>query len=337
MLILAIESSCDETSVAVVKDGREVLSCATYSQLAEHAKYGGVVPEIASRLHTETIVGLTRTACESAGITLSDTDAVAVTAAPGLIGALLVGVNFAKGLALAADKPLVPVHHIRGHIASCYLSFPELTPPFMCFVASGGHSHIIKVNGYTSFELIGRTRDDAAGECFDKAARALGLPHPGGVNLDRLGRDGDPHKYPFPKPKVEGAPYDMSFSGLKTSVLNLINRAEQKGEDLDRPSVAASFNNTIAEIVRDRFFAAAAEHGMNKLALVGGVAANSRIRAMLTEQAAKAGAELYLPELKYCGDNAAMIGAQAYYEYADGSRADMSLNAFSTMDIRESF
>ena len=271
MKILAIESSCDETAAAVVEDGRKVLSSAVNSQVEEHRKYGGVVPEIASRRHTENIVGIVDEALREAGCNLEDVDAVAVTAAPGLIGALLVGVNYAKGLALAAGKPLIPVHHIRGHIAANYLAHPDLKPPFLCLVASGGHSHIIEVKSYTEFSVIGKTRDDAAGEAFDKAARAMGYPYPGGVFVDKAAQKGDPAKYPLPHPKVEGSPYDFSFSGLKTAVINLIHNAAQKGQEVDTDSLCASFQKTVAEILTGRLMLAADTYGYRTIVVAGGV------------------------------------------------------------------
>ena len=279
--ILAIESSCDETAAAVVEDGRKVLSSAVNSQVEEHRKYGGVVPEIASRRHTENIVGIVDEALREAGCNLEDVDAVAVTAAPGLIGALLVGVNYAKGLALAAGKPLIPVHHIRGHIAANYLAHPDLKPPFLCLVASGGHSHIIEVKSYTEFSVIGKTRDDAAGEAFDKAARAMGYPYPGGVFVDKAAQKGDPAKYPLPHPKVEGSPYDFSFSGLKTAVINLIHNAAQKGQEVDTDSLCASFQKTVAEILTGRLMLAADTYGYRTIVVAGGVSANSGLRSML--------------------------------------------------------
>ncbi len=342
MNILAIETSCDETAAAVVRDGREILSSVVYSQVAEHQKYGGVVPEIASRRHTEQIAGVSRRALAglpqaggprpAAGL-LRDIDAVAVTYAPGLIGALLVGVGFAKGLALAAGKPLVPVHHIRGHVASCYLAHPGLEPPFLCLVASGGHTAILDVAGYTAYRIVGRTRDDAAGEAFDKAARVMGLGYPGGAALDALAQTAQPGKYPLPAPRIENAPYDFSFSGLKTSVVNLCHNAAQKGAALDLPALAADIAHTVAEILSSRFLAAARELGREALVCAGGVSANSRLRARLTELAAREKKSLFLPPLSLCGDNAAMIASQAYYEWQAGNRADMSLNGYATMEI----
>ena len=333
MKILAIESSCDETAAAVVEDGRKVLSSAVNSQGEEHRKYGGVVPEIASRRHTENIVGIVDEALREAGCNLEDVDAVAVTAAPGLIGALLVGVNYAKGLALAAGKPLIPVHHIRGHIAANYLAHPDLKPPFLCLVASGGHSHIIEVKSYTEFSVIGKTRDDAAGEAFDKAARAMGYPYPGGVFVDKAAQKGDPAKYPLPHPKVEGSPYDFSFSGLKTAVINLIHNAAQKGQEVDTDSLCASFQKTVAEILTGRLMLAADTYGYRTIVVAGGVSANSGLRSMLENACQEQGYQLYMPPLNLCGDNAAMIGSQAYYEYLDGQIAGLSLNGTASMPI----
>ncbi|WRS26793.1 tRNA (adenosine(37)-N6)-threonylcarbamoyltransferase complex transferase subunit TsaD [Oscillospiraceae bacterium MB08-C2-2] len=333
MKILAIESSCDETAAAVVEDGRRVLSSVINSQIPEHRLYGGVVPEIASRRHAEAIVDVTGAALSQAALSLRQIDAVAVTCAPGLIGALLVGVNFAKGLCLSAGKPLIPVHHIRGHIAANYLAFPELKPPFLCLVVSGGHSHIIMVEDYTRFRVIGRTRDDAAGEAFDKSARAMGLPYPGGVHLDKLSLTGDPEKYSLPRPHVEGSPYDFSFSGLKTAVINLLHRAEQRGEQLDTPSLAASFQKTVSEILTGTFIAAAKEVGATTLVAAGGVCANSGLRASLTRACKQEGFSLYFPPLSLCGDNAAMIGAQAFYEAQAGVVGDMSLNGTASQSV----
>ena len=333
MKILAIESSCDETAAAVVEDGRKVLSSAVNSQVEEHRKYGGVVPEIASRRHTENIVGIVDEALREAGCNLEDVDAVAVTAAPGLIGALLVGVNYAKGLALAAGKPLIPVHHIRGHIAANYLAHPDLKPPFLCLVASGGHSHIIEVKSYTEFSVIGKTRDDAAGEAFDKAARAMGYPYPGGVFVDKAAQKGDPAKYPLPHPKVEGSPYDFSFSGLKTAVINLIHNAAQKGQEVDTDSLCASFQKTVAEILTGRLMLAADTYGYRTIVVAGGVSANSGLRSMLENACQEQGYQLYMPPLNLCGDNAAMIGSHAYYEYLDGQIAGLSLNGTASMPI----
>ncbi len=333
MKILAVESSCDETAVAVVEDGRRVLADCIASQVALHREYGGVVPEIASRKHIEAIYALADDALKTAGITRSQIDAVAVTYAPGLIGAVLVGVNFAKAAAMALDVPLIPVHHIRGHIAANYLAFPNLEPPFLCLVVSGGHSMIVDVEDYTSFKVLGSTRDDAAGECFDKVARLLGMPYPGGAALDKMAVGGDETKYPMPHTKLSGDPLDMSFSGLKTATINLIHNAQQKGEALDIPSLCASFSLAVSDILVPRTAEALRMTGRKKLAVAGGVAANSRIRADLERCAVEMGVECYMPPLKLCGDNGAMIGAQAYYEYLAGNLAGQDLNAFATMPI----
>ncbi len=332
MKILAIESSCDETAAAVVENGRTVLSSVISTQIDEHKLYGGVVPEIASRRHCENITGVVKEALERADAALSDMDAVAVTNAPGLIGALLVGVSFAKGLAAAADLPLIPVHHIKGHIAANYLTSSELEPPFLCLVVSGGHTHIVKVTDYTELEVVGKTTDDAAGEAFDKAARAMGFPYPGGVYIDRAAKSGDPAKYTLPIPKTQ-APYDFSFSGLKTAVINLIHNTRQKGGEPDVNSLAACFQQTAVTMLKDKFISAALELGEKKLALAGGVAANSALRAALSDAAKLHGMEFYLPDLSLCTDNAAMIGCQGYYEYLAGNVADMSLNAYATKKL----
>lgn len=332
MDILAIESSCDETAAAVIRDGRTIVSSVVATQIEEHKLYGGVVPEIASRRHCESIVGVVNEALEKAGITAQQADAIAVTFAPGLIGALLVGVNFAKGLAFSLGKPLIPVHHIRGHIAANYLCHPELEPPYLCLVASGGHSHIVKVKSYTEFETIGRTIDDAAGEAFDKAARAMGFPYPGGVHIDRAAKNGDRKKYTLPHPKTAN-PYDFSFSGLKTAVMNLVHNSEQRGEQLDINSLAACFQYTVSDILTSKFIEAAKENGYTRIALAGGVAANSGLRDMLKRRADGNGMTLYIPELSLCGDNAAMIGAQGYYEYLAGATAGSDLNAAATMKL----
>ena len=333
MKILAFESTCDETAVAVVEDGRRILSDQIFSQADLHAVYGGVVPEIASRCHVESIFLLTERALEKAGISRKEIDAVAVSYAPGLIGAVLVGVNFAKAAALALGVPLIPVHHIRGHIAANYLAYPELEPPFLCLAISGGNTLLVDVRDYTDMEILGQTRDDAAGECFDKTARVLGLPYPGGKPIDELSRGGDDSKYVFPIGHVEANPYDMSFSGLKTAVINLVHNAEQKGEELDRASLAASFTKAVSDSLLPRTISAAKEKGRDKLVVAGGVAANSRIRADFKAAAEKNGLQLYIPPLKLCGDNAAMIGAQGYYEYLAGTRAHSDLNAYATMDL----
>ena len=333
MRILAIESSCDETAVAIVEDGRRILTDCIASQVALHREYGGVVPEIASRKHIEAIYGLAEQALENTGLTRGELDAVAVTYAPGLIGALLVGVNFAKAAAMALDVPLIPVHHIRGHIAANYLAFPELEPPFLCLAISGGNTLIADVRDYTDIQILGSTRDDAAGECFDKTARVLGMPYPGGKPLDELSQQGDDTRYTMPQSHVEGNPYDMSFSGLKTAVINLVHSAEQRGEELDRPGLAASFCRAVSDSLVPRTMAAAKQLGYKKIVVAGGVAANSRIRRDFAAAAERDGVTLYIPPLKLCGDNAAMIGAQAYYEYLAGNTAGSELNAYATKEL----
>ena len=333
MNILAIESSCDETAVAIVADGRKILTDCIASQVELHRIYGGVVPEIASRKHMEAIYALADRALEKADLTRADIDAVAVTYAPGLIGAVLVGVNFAKAAALALNKPLIPVHHIRGHIAANYLAYPELKPPFLCLVVSGGHTMIVDVEDYTKMRILGTTLDDAAGECFDKVGRVLGMPYPGGAALDKAAQRGDDTKYNLPRSKPGANPYDMSFSGLKTATLNLIHHAEQVGETLDVDSLCASFCAAVSDTLVPRLFAAIRETGRKRVAVAGGVAANSRIRADFLKQAEALGVEVFMPPLSLCGDNGAMIGAQAYYEYLAGNTAGMELNAFATKSI----
>ena len=333
MNILAIESSCDETAAAVVRDGRTVLSNCIASQIEMHTIYGGVVPEIASRKHVEAVTGLAEQAVAQAGLTKQDLDAVAVTYAPGLIGAVLVGVNFAKGAAMALDLPLIPVHHVRGHIAANYITHPDLEPPFVCLCVSGGTTLIVDVKSYTDMEVLGGTRDDAAGECFDKVARVLGIGYPGGGPMDRLARGGDDSRYELPRAHVAGHDLDMSFSGLKTASLNLIHNAQQKGEELNLPDFAASFGRAVSESLVPRVMAAARMRGYGRVAVAGGVAANSRIRADLTAACQESGDRLFLPELKYCGDNAAMIGCQGFYEFQAGHTAGLELNAYATRDI----
>ena len=333
MNILAVESSCDETAVAIVRDGREILTDCIASQVDLHRIYGGVVPEIASRKHIEAIYGLADQALEKTGLTRQDIDAVAVTYAPGLIGAVLVGVNFAKAAAMALNKPLIPVHHIRGHIAANYLAFPELEPPFLCLVVSGGHTMIIDVQDYTKMEILGTTLDDAAGECFDKVGRVLGMPYPGGAALDKAASKGDETKYFLPRSKPGQNPYDMSFSGLKTAALNLIHHAEQIGEELDINSLCASFCAAVSDTLVPRVIQAMKQTNRTKLAVAGGVAANSRIRSDIMDAAASLSAEVYLPPLKLCGDNAAMIGSQGYFEFIAGNIAGMELNAYATKSI----
>ena len=335
MNILAIESSCDETAVAVVRDGRTVLSDAIASQADMHAIYGGVVPEIASRKHIEAIAGLADQALQQAGITRSDIDAVAVTYAPGLIGALLVGVNFAKSVAYGLNVPIIPVHHVRGHIAANYIAHPDLEPPFVCLCVSGGNTMIVDVKGYTDMEILGATRDDAAGECFDKVARVLGIGYPGRAPMDKLAQGGDDTRYELPRAHVADAPLDMSFSGLKTAVLNLAHNTAQKGEELDMKGLAASFAAAVSDTLVPRTMEAAKRCGYGKIAVAGGVAANSRIRADLETACRQSGDQLFLPPLSLCGDNGAMIGCQGYYEYLAGKRGGMDLNAYATRDIKK--
>ena len=333
MNILAVESSCDETAVAIVRDGRQVLCDCIASQVERHKIYGGVVPEIASRKHIEAIYGLADQALEKAGLTREEIDAVAVTYAPGLIGAVRVGVNFAKAAAMAMNKPLVPVHHIRGHIAANYIAYPELKPPFLCLVVSGGHTMIVEVEDYTKMRILGGTLDDAAGECFDKVGRVLGMPYPGGSAVDKAAQQGDPNKYQLPRSKPGENPYNMSFSGLKTAALNLIHHAQQVGEELDIPSLCAAFSQAVSDTLVPRVTMALEQTGYRKIAVAGGVAANSRIRADILSAAQKLGAEVYMPPLSLCGDNGAMIGAQAYYEFLAGNVAGMNLNAYATKSI----
>ena len=333
MNILAFESSCDETAVAVVRDGRQVLSDAILSQADMHALYGGVVPEIASRKHVEAIAGLTDQALRDAGLTKRDIDAVAVTCAPGLIGAVLVGVSFAKSAAWALNVPLVPVHHVRGHIAANYLAFPELEPPFLALAISGGNTLIVDVADYTHMRVLGSTRDDAAGECFDKAARVLGLPYPGGKPMDELARQSRGGVYALPHARVTGAELDMSFSGLKTAVVNLAHHAQQVGETLDRAALARDFTEAVSAELVPRAIRALELTGYRKLAAAGGVAANTIIRAHLQASCDARGCRLYLPPLSLCGDNGAMIGAQGYYEFLAGHTAGMELNACATRSL----
>ncbi len=335
MKILAIESSCDETAAAVVEDGRKVLSSVVASQVAEHRLYGGVVPEIASRRHAEVISKVVSQSLVEANVTLKDITAIAVTYAPGLIGALLVGVNFAKGLSYATGLPLVPVHHLRSHIASNYISNSELKPPFLCLVVSGGHSHIVMVEDYTKMKIIGKTRDDAAGEAFDKAARTMGMPYPGGIELDKVAQNGDPLAFKLPRPTVHDAPYDFSFSGLKTAVINLLHNAEQKGIELNKADVCASYRYAVVDCLTTNFLKAAEDLNAKKLVIAGGVSANSLLRSTLQDECKKRGYEFYMPEKFLCGDNAAMVGSQGYYEYLSGNIAGTDLNAYATMSIEK--
>ena len=333
MLILSVETTCDETAVAITENGRRVLTDQIFSQADLHAVYGGVVPEIASRSHVEVISRLADRAVAEAGIKKSDLDAVAVSYAPGLIGAVLVGVNFAKSAAFSLGVPLIPVHHIRGHIAANYIAFPELEPPFLCLAISGGNTMLVDVRGYTDMRILGQTRDDAAGECFDKSARVLGLPYPGGAPIDRLAKEGRDDAYELPRPFVGENPYDMSFSGLKTAVINLVHHAEQTGTGLDRAGLAASLCRAVSESLVPRTMAAAKELGYGRIAVAGGVAANSRIRGDFRAAAEAEGKELFIPPLRLCGDNAAMIGCQGYYEYLAGHTAGTDLNAYASMEL----
>lgn len=333
MLIMSVESTCDETAIAVTRDGRQVLTDQIFSQADLHAIYGGVVPEIASRSHVEVISQLADRAIAEAGIKKSDLDAIAVSYAPGLIGAVLVGVNFAKSAAMGLGIPLVPVHHIKGHIAANYIAFPELEPPFLCLAISGGNTLLVDVKSYTDMTVLGATRDDAAGECFDKTARVLGMPYPGGKHVDETAKSGDDKKYALPRSHVEGNPWDMSFSGLKTAVVNLVHNAQQKDEELDKASLCASFQRAVSDSLVPRTMELAQSLGYDKVVVAGGVAANSRIRGDFEKAALAAGKKLYMPPLKLCGDNAAMIGAQGYYEYLAGTRGGSDLNAYANMEV----
>lgn len=332
MKILAIESSCDETAAAVTEE-REVLSSVVSTQIAEHKIYGGVVPEIASRRHTEAISTVVSQALDNALLTYGDIDSVAVTFAPGLIGALLVGVNFAKGLALSLNKPLIPVHHLRSHIAANYITNPDLKPPFLCLLVSGGNTVIAEVTDYTKFKILGGTRDDAAGECFDKAARCMGLEYPGGVNLDKTATKADTKKYPLPFPHVSSGEFDFSFSGLKTAVMNLVNNSAQKGDIIDVPVVCATVRQRVCDVLIEKTMSAAEKYGYKTVAVAGGVSANSELRLRMANECEKRGIKLYYPKLCYCGDNAAMVGVQAYYEFLSGNIGNSSLNAAATMPI----
>ncbi len=336
MKVLGIESSCDETAASVVENGCKILSNIVASSVEEQALYGGVVPEIASRRHIESISTVAETALLQAGCGIQQIDAIAVTFAPGLIGAVLVGVNFAKGLAFSANKPLVPVHHLRGHVASLYLTHTDLCPPFLCLIASGGHCHLVEVQSYTKFTVLGRTVDDAAGEAFDKVARTLHLGYPGGPAIAKAAKAGDISAYPLPIPKAEGA-YNMSFSGLKTAVLNLVNRAEMKEEALDIPGLSASFQHTATEILCSRLRSAAIDTKAKKLALAGGVAANKELRAKVQALSAELGCLCYLPQISLCGDNAAMIAAQGYHEFLSGNLANFSLNGYAGWPMEETY
>ena len=333
--ILAIETSCDETAAAVVKNGREVLSNVISSQIDLHTLYGGVVPEIASRKHIEKINQVIEAALEEASMSLDEMTAIAVTYGPGLVGALLVGVAEAKAIAYACQKPLVGVHHIEGHVSANFIEHPDLEPPFVCLIVSGGHTHLVVVKDYGEYEIIGRTMDDAAGEAFDKVARAVGLGYPGGPKIDRAAKEGNPHAIEFPRAKVGGSAYDFSFSGMKSAVLNYINQAQMKGEEICVPDLAASFQNAVVDVLASRAVAAAKEYGYGKLAIAGGVASNSALRAAVKEQCDRNGIAFYYPSPIFCTDNAAMIGAAAYYEYINGERAGWDLNAVPNQKLGE--
>lgn len=335
ILILAIESSCDETAAAVVKNGRDVLSNVISSQIDLHTLYGGVVPEIASRKHIEKINQVIEEALREAGTALEQIDAVAVTYGPGLVGALLVGVAEAKAIAYAAKKPLVGVHHIEGHIAANFIEHKELKPPFFSLVVSGGHTHLVRVKDYGKFDIIGRTRDDAAGEAFDKVARAIGLGYPGGPKIDRVAKEGDPDAVAFPRAHMEDAPYDFSFSGLKSAVLNYINGCRMKGETYSQADVAASFQKAVTDVLVENAMRAAKEYHMDKFAIAGGVASNTALRAAMAKACEAEGIKLYYPSPVYCTDNAAMIGAAAYYEYRNGTRHGWDLNAVPNLKLGE--
>lgn len=335
VLILAIESSCDETAAAVIKNGREVLSNIISSQIALHTLYGGVVPEIASRKHIEKINQVIEAALSEAGVTLDDIDAVGVTYGPGLVGALLVGVAEAKAIAYAAKKPLIGVHHIEGHIAANYIEHKELEPPFLCLVVSGGHTHLVCVEDYGRFQILGRTRDDAAGEAFDKVARAIGLGYPGGPKIDKVSKEGDSDAVSFPRAHVGDSLYDFSFSGVKSSVLNYINGCQMRGEEWNQADVAASFQKAVVDVLVENAMRAVREYGAEKFAIAGGVAANSALRSAMKEACGRQGADFYYPSPIYCTDNAAMIGAAAYYEYLNGTRHGWDLNAVPNLKLGE--
>lgn len=335
ILILAIESSCDETAAAVVKNGREVKSNIISSQIALHTLYGGVVPEIASRKHIEKINQVIEAALAEAEVTLNEIDAVGVTYGPGLVGALLVGVAEAKAIAYAAKKPLIGVHHIEGHIAANFIEHPDLKPPFFCLVVSGGHTHLVRVKDYGKFDIIGRTRDDAAGEAFDKVARAIGLGYPGGPKIDKVSKEGNPDAVVFPRAHVADAPYDFSFSGVKSAVLNYINGCRMKGEEYSQADVAASFQKAVTEVLVEHAMHAVEEYHVDRFAIAGGVASNSALRLAMKDACEKRGVRFYYPSPVYCTDNAAMIGAAAYYEYINGTRHGWDLNAVPNLKLGE--
>ncbi|WP_429150485.1 tRNA (adenosine(37)-N6)-threonylcarbamoyltransferase complex transferase subunit TsaD [Anaerotaenia torta] len=335
VLILAIETSCDETAAAVVKNGREVLSNIIFSQIELHKLYGGVVPEIASRKHIEKINQVIEEALDTAGVTMEELDAIGVTYGPGLVGALLVGVAEAKAISFAAGKPLIGVHHIEGHVSANYIENKELEPPFLCLIVSGGHTHLVLVKEYGIYEIIGRTRDDAAGEAFDKVARAIGLGYPGGPKIDRLAKEGNKAAIAFPRAQIEGCPYDFSFSGLKSAVLNHINSCEMKREEINRADIAASFQEAVIDVLVTKTIRAAKDYNRKKVAIAGGVAANSSLLATMKKACEENQLEFYHPSPILCTDNAAMIGAAAYYEYRKGTRAGLELNAVPNLKIGE--
>lgn len=334
-LILAIESSCDETAASVVKNGRCVLSNIISSQIAIHTLYGGVVPEIASRKHIEKINQVVEAALKEADVTLDDIDAIGVTYGPGLVGALLVGVVEAKAIAYAKKKPLVGVHHIEGHVSANYIEHPDLEPPFLCEIISGGHTHLVIVKDYGSFEILGRTRDDAAGEAFDKVARAIGLGYPGGPKIDKLAKEGNPHAIDFPRAHMEDAPYDFSFSGVKSAVLNHLNKCRMTGEPVVEADIAASFQQAVVDVLVDNAIRAAKDYHMDRLAIAGGVASNGALRAAMEAACEKEGIRFYRPSPIFCTDNAAMIGVAAYYEYRKGTRHGWDLNAVPNLKLGE--
>lgn len=334
-LILGIESSCDETAAAVVKNGREIMSNVINTQIDLHKKYGGVVPEIASRKHIENIDAVVEEALTTAGVTIDDIDAIAVTYGPGLVGALLVGVSFAKGYAYAAEKPLVPVHHIKGHIMANFIAHKELEPPFVCLVASGGHSHIVLAEDYTKFKILGRTRDDAAGEAFDKIARVLGLGYPGGPLIDKLAKEGNPHAVKFPRVRIDKASLDFSFSGVKTSVINYLHKAKQQGVTVNKADVAASFQDAVTDVLVEHTVEAAQKHSLKTITIAGGVAANSELREKMTVTAKKYGIDVLYPPPVLCTDNAAMIACAGYYSYIEGKTAPLDLNAVPSLSIED--
>ncbi|MCD8216046.1 MAG: tRNA (adenosine(37)-N6)-threonylcarbamoyltransferase complex transferase subunit TsaD [Clostridiales bacterium] len=335
IVILAIESSCDETSAAVVVNGREVLSNVISSQIKIHKLFGGVVPEIASRKHIENIDGVVEKALNEAGVGFKDLTAVAVTYGPGLVGALLVGVSYAKSLAFGLDLPLIPVHHIEGHIAANYIQYPNLEPPFICLVVSGGHTNLVKINSYNDFDILGHTRDDAAGEAYDKVARSLNLPYPGGPKIDLISKEGNSKSVRFPRVMLEEGSYDFSFSGLKSAVLNHLNKCRMQGSEYKAADIAASFQQAVVEVLTEKSIRACCEYGIMKLAACGGVSANSALRASLENACSEKGIEFFVPRPVLCTDNGAMIGSAAYYEYRAGCRGDMSLNAVPSLKLGE--